>query len=129
MKTALSIVGVFMAIGLLVLLSVFVWTCNKATNLANNVVDNALTNYQEFQDIYNTCSKLNTDLSIIEETPADDAQFAQFSKAQRINAIKSNLNRWVEQYNANSKKWNQAMWKSKDLPYQLDVDQFSNYNK
>lgn len=126
MKVALAIFG---GIVLLTLLSIFVWTCNKATNVADNVVDNAMVNYQEFQDIYNTCSKLNTDLGNMSATADNDPMFAQFSKGQRMLAIKTNLNRWIEQYNSNSKKWNQAMWKSKALPYQLSVNDFSNYNK
>lgn len=126
MKQALLIIGSLIAI---MLASVFIWTCNKATNVADNVIDNAQVNYHEFQDIYNTCQKLNTDLGIMQATPDTDKQFDQFSKAQRINAIKSNLNRWVEQYNSNSKKWDVGMWKSHELPYQLDITQFSNYNK
>ena len=94
---------------------------------SESVVQTGIIRYEEFQEIYNTCQKLNTDLSIIQKTPDTDKQFEQFSKAQRINAIEQNLNRWVEDYNAKSKVWTHSMWKSKTLPYQLSVNDFSNY--
>jgi hypothetical protein len=90
-------------------------------------IDDATIVYEEYQEIYNTCQKLNTDLGIIQTTPDNDKQFDQFSKAQRLNAIKQNLNRWVEDYNAKSKMWGRSLWKSKQLPYQLSVNDFSNY--
>jgi Holliday junction resolvasome RuvABC endonuclease subunit len=92
-------------------------------------MEDAVVNYDEYQNIYATCNQLNTDLGIIQATPDDDKQFEQFSKAQRINSIKQNLNRWVEEYNAKSKHIEKKFWKSDALPYMLDVNQFSNYNK
>jgi hypothetical protein len=91
-------------------------------------MENAVISYDEYQDIYATCNKLNTDLGIIQSTPDNDKQFNQFSKSQRINSIKQNLNRWVEEYNAKSKHIDKKFWKSDALPYQLSVNQFSNYN-
>jgi hypothetical protein len=124
MKTTLIVILSLIALSVL---SFGIWTCNKATNAADYVVDNGFTNYEQFQDIYNTCSKLNTDLGNMQSLPENDKMFDQFSKAQRVNAIKTNLNRWVEDYNAKSKMWNKALWKSKQLPYQLSVNDFSNY--
>ena len=92
-------------------------------------MENAVISYDEYQDIYATCTKLNIDLGIYQTTPDTDPQFEQFSKAQRINTIKVNLNRWCEEYNAKSKHIDKKWWKSKDLPYTLSVEQFSNYNK
>lgn len=77
-------------IGVILVISAIVWFANRSTN----IVDNAFIHYEEFQEIYNTCQKLNTDLSIIQQTPETDKQFDQFSKSQRINSIKQNLNRW-----------------------------------
>ncbi len=96
-------------------------------NRADSTVDTAVIRYEEFQTLYNTCDKLNTDLKNMREMPDNDKSFEQFSKAQRINAIKTNLNRWVNDYNAKSKMWNHSMWKSKTLPCQLSVDDFSSY--
>jgi uncharacterized membrane protein YfbV (UPF0208 family) len=96
---------------------------------SERIVTTGIVRYEEFQEIYNTCQKLNTDLDIIQQTPESDKQFEQFSKAQRLNAIKQNLNRWVEDYNAKSKVWTRSMWKSNTLPYQLSVKDFPNYNK
>jgi hypothetical protein len=98
-------------------------------NRAEKTADTAIIRYEEFQDIYNTCNKINTDICNMRDMPDGDKSFEQFSKPQRINALKTSLNRWVEQYNANSKKWNYSLWKSKELPYQLDVNQFNCYNE
>lgn len=110
-------------IGVVLIVAGIIWLTSRSTQ----VIDNAIIHYEEFQEIYNTCQKLNTDLAIISATPETDKQFDQFSKTQRLNSIKQNLNRWVEDYNAKSKMWNRALWKSNSLPYQLDVNQFSNY--
>jgi hypothetical protein len=89
--------------------------------------DHIINNYEMFQDIYNTCVKLNTDLGNMSKVPDNDVMFQQFSKAQRMLAIRTNLNKWVEDYNAKSKMLNRKYWKSPSLPYQLSVLQFSNY--
>ena len=101
------------------------WFFNKA----DKTIDTAFIRYEEFQELYNTCSKLNTDLCNMRELPDNDKMFEQFSKAQRINTLKTQLNRWVEDYNAKSKMWNRSMWKSEKLPYQLDLNQFNCYTK
>lgn len=90
-------------------------------------MENAVISYDEYQDIYNTCKQLNADLGVIKDTPDTDAQFAQFSKSQRINAIKMNLNRWIGEYNAKSKHIDKKWWKSESLPYELSTNQYSNY--
>ena len=120
-------------LGLLILvsLSIVLFTCRSCsifTGHVYNSMENAVVNYDEYQNIYATCNQLNTDLGIMKSTPDNDKQFEQFSKAQRINAIKQNLNRWVEEYNAKSKHIEKKYWKSDALPYSLDVNQFSNYN-
>ena len=74
----------------------FIWTKTKeATH-----IEDAVQNYEQFQEIYNTCVKLNTDLCNYKDVPENDVMFEQFSKAQRILAIKTQLNSWVEDYNA-----------------------------
>lgn len=110
-------------IAILLVVSGIVWFLSKS----EKVVETGIIRYEEFQEIYNTCQKLNTDLSIIQATPEGDKQFEQFTKSQRLNSIKQNLNRWVEDYNAKSKVWTRSMWKSNSLPYQLSVNDFSNY--
>lgn len=120
MKNILVIIGI---IALLILL----WLFGKGCNNANKIVDDALINYEQFQDIYNTCSKINTDLCNMNALDESDKMFEQFSKNQRINTLKTQLNRWVEDYNAKSKMFNRGMWKSSALPYQLSVNQFNCY--
>lgn len=108
----------------LIILSATCYTCNK---MRENVTDGAFIEYENFQETYNTCMKLNTDLCNMKALPDTDKMFDQFSKAQRINTLRTQLNRWVEDYNGKSKMWNKALWKSSTLPYQLSVNQFSCY--
>jgi len=75
-------------------------SCTKATH-----VEDAVIIYEEYQEIYNTCMKINTDLCNMKNIPDTDPMFEQFSKNQRILALQTNLNRWVEEYNAKSKMW------------------------
>jgi len=84
--------------------------CNQAVTATH--IDDATQVYEEFQSIYNSCSKLNTDLGNMQAAPSDDPMFAQFSKTQRVLQIKTQLNRWVEEYNAKSKMWGRNLWKS-----------------
>lgn len=116
---------VYWVIGIVVVLSIIGFLWSKTKQAAH--VDDAVQTYEQFQEIYNTCEKLNTDLCNMQELPADDVMFQQFSKAQRINTLKTQLNRWVEDYNAKSKMWGRALWKSDKLPYQLSVNQFNCY--
>ena len=97
--------------------------CNRTVQ----TIDNGIIHYEEFQEIYNTCQKINVDLGNMKELSENDVMFQQFSKAQRINTLKTQLNRWVEEYNAKSKIWNRSLWKSNSLPFQITVYQFNNY--
>jgi len=127
-KTVLAVVG---AIVLLVVL----WVVGQALFVSTSLVekstdpDHIINNYEEFQSTYNSCVKLNGDLGTIRGMPPSDPMFAQFSKGAMIAQKKQLLNRWVEEYNAKSKMINRNLWKSSALPYQLSVDDFSNYNE
>jgi hypothetical protein len=116
-------------IGLVIVLSVGGWLIARPAKIAEKVIDDSLVNYEEFQEIYNTCQKINADLATIRAIPDDDKAFSAFSKQQQIAAKKQQMTRWVEEYNAKSKMWNRAMWKSNTLPYQLRAEDFSNYEK
>lgn len=110
-------------IAIAILLSVSTFVCQKTKEATH--IDDAVQNYEQFQEIYNTCVKLNTDLCNYKALPENDVMFEQFSKAQRILAIKTQLNRWVEDYNAKSKMWGRSLWKSNALPYQLSTTNFN----
>jgi hypothetical protein len=110
-------------IGVCIVISIIGFVMTRAIR----TTDKAFIRYEEYQEIYNTCVKLNTDLCRMKELPEEDKMFEQFSKAQRVIAIQTGLNRWIEEYNAKSKMWNRALWKSDALPYQLSVEQFSCY--
>lgn len=121
MKASLWIGGIIL-VGVIIL--------SIAVGLGNRVAgttDAMLIRYEEFQEIYNTCTKLNTDLCNMKEMPEDDRMFEQFSKPQRILTLKTQLNKWVEDYNAKSEMWNRALWKSDKLPYQLTTNEFNCY--
>jgi hypothetical protein len=128
MRTFGIVMAVIMGFIVLTVLGVGCHLFGIGMNHVYKSAEDAVINYDNFQDEWNTCQKLNTDLGIIQSTPDNDKQFAQFSKSQRENAIKQNLNRWVEDYNAKSKEIDKNLWKAKALPYQLSVTDFSNYN-
>jgi hypothetical protein len=107
-------------------LSIGGYLLNRASEAAH--VKDAVIVYEEYQEIYNTCSKLNTDLCNMKSLPENDVMFEQFSKVQRVNTIKTQLNKWVEDYNAKSKMWGRSLWKSSSLPYELNVNDFNCYN-
>lgn len=90
--------------------------------------DHIISNYEEFQNMYNTCQKLDADLKTIRATPDSDPMFAQFSKGAMIAAKRQQMTRWVNEYNAKSKMINRQYWKSPSLPYQLNEEDFPNYN-
>lgn len=114
---------IYWFIGLILAISIGAFIVHKAREATH--IDTAVINYEEYQSIYNTCNKINTDLCNMNDIPEDDPMFDQFSKSQRILALKTQLNRWVEEYNAKSKMWGRALWKSKELPHQLSNEQFS----
>jgi len=89
--------------------------------------DAIITNYEQFQELYNTCQKLDADLNTICLTPDGDAMFAQFSKGAMIAAKRQQMTRWVQEYNAKSKMVTRNYWKSGSLPYQLSEENFPHY--
>ena len=115
--------AVIWLVALVAVVSVVAWFATRTVQVA----DNAVIRYEEFQEIYNTCQQLNTDLGTLRAIDEHDPMFSQFSKAAVIAAKKQKLARWVEDYNAKSKMWNRALWKSSALPYQLGVEDFANY--
>lgn len=103
-------------------------TCNNAQNqVQDHVVNNSFNSYEEFQEIYNTCQQLNDNLCAIKDVSDTDAMFKDFSKSSQQTALRFKLNRWIQDYNAKSKMWNRSLWKSKELPYQLNTGQFTCY--
>ena len=118
-KTFIAVILAFFFVSMLTLPLI----CSKSVEATH--VQDSVQNYEQFQELYNTCKKLNKDLCNMKSLPEDDKMFEQFSKAQRVLAIETNLNRWVEEYNAKSNMWGRNLWKSDSLPKQLDVNQFT----
>ena len=118
--------GLLIIIGLAV--SGFVMkSCSIAENHIENSMENAVISYDEYQNIYGACQQINSDLKVLKDTPDNDPQFEQFSKAQRINTMKQNLNRWITEYNAKSKHIDKKWWKADNLPQTLSTSLFENY--
>lgn len=111
--------------GFLFIISGVIWFFTRSAQVA----ENAFVNYEQFQEIYNTCAKINTDIGVIRAVDEDDKMFEAFSKQAMIANKKQQLTRWVEEYNAKSKMWNRALWKSNSLPYQLTTNEFSNWSE
>lgn len=103
-------------------------TCNYFSRKVENTTNAAIVKYEEFQLIYNTCEKLNSDLCNMKSLNEKDVMFEQFSKQQRINTLKGQLDRWINEYNAKSNLITHSLWKSNNLPYQLQSTQYKCYN-
>lgn len=114
---------IYWVIGLSIVMSIGGFIVHKMREATR--IDTAVQNYEEFQEIYNTCTKINTDLCNMKNVPETDPMFEQFSKAQRILTLRTNLNKWIEEYNAKSKMWGRSLWKSNSLPYQLSNQEFN----
>jgi hypothetical protein len=114
---------VYWFIGVSLVLSIGGFVIHKMREATR--IDTAVQNYEEFQEIYNTCTKLNTDICNMKDVPETDPMFSQFSKAQRILTLRTSLNKWIEEYNAKSKMWGRSLWKSNSLPYQLSNQEFN----
>jgi len=114
---------IYWVIGLSIVLSVGGFIVHKMREATK--IDTAVQNYEEYQEIYNTCVKINMDICNMKDVPETDPMFSQFSKAQRILTLRTNLNKWIEEYNAKSKMWGRSLWKSSSLPYQLSNQEFN----
>ena len=114
---------IYWVIGLSIVLSIGGFIVHKMREATR--IDTAVQNYEEFQEIYNTCTKLNTDVCNMKDVPETDPMFSQFSKAQRVLTLRTSLNKWIEEYNAKSKMWGRSLWKSNSLPYQLSNQEFN----
>lgn len=100
-----------------------VFLCNRSVQ----VVDTGIVRYQEFQEMYNTCQSISTQICQIKAVDERDKMFDQFSKSQRVTGLQAQLTRWVNEYNAKSKLINFNVWKSNTLPYELSVNNFNCY--
>lgn len=89
--------------------------------------EDAVVNYEAYQEIYNAAKQINTNLCNMRVADAKDPMFAQFSKQQRILAEQANLNRQIADYNGKSRMLNRNIWKSSELPYQLSTNDFNCY--
>lgn len=115
------------AILLGILLFVGLWIFGHGMQHADKIANEAIINYEEFQEIYNTCQKIDHDMAAIKAVDEKDKMFDMTSKAAMLTAKRQQMNRWVEEYNAKSKMWNRSLWKSSKLPYQLSTNDFPNY--
>ena len=102
-------------------ISTITWVATRSVQ----VVDTGLIRYQEFQEIYNTTKQINDNICNLIVLKDDDKMFKDFSKSQQVLALKSNMNRWIAEYNAKSSLINFSVWKSDTLPQVLNVNQFS----
>jgi hypothetical protein len=127
MKTSRIVVIVILCIIAVSILGFFGKTCSIAQKHVYKSMEDAVISYDEYQNIYNTCKQIDLDISVVAAMPDNDASFAQFSKAQRLAALKQNMNRWVTEYNAKSAHIDKGIWKSPSLPHTLTVESFPNY--
>jgi hypothetical protein len=103
------------------IISVGTWFFSRSVQ----VVDTGFVRYQEFQEIWNTTTKINNDLCNLQKVDEKDKMFHDFSKAQLVLAQQNNLNRWIAEYNAKSSLINFSVWKSNTLPHTINQSQFN----
>lgn len=119
----------FQVIGIMVIvLLVFAisWVFSKGCGVADKVTDpeHIISSYEEYENIYNTCKQICTNIQTIQNSKEDNV--GGFSKEQRIVALQNQLSRWVNEYNSKSKQITRNMWKSSNLPYQLNYETICN---
>ena len=128
MKTFGIIVLCIVGIGLLALLN---FTCNIISIGAKHVtnsVENAVIDYNQYQDIYNAAHQVDDNIGIINGTNADDEMFKNgFNKSAQLFGLESKMNKLVNDYNALSAHIDAKWWKSTTLPIKLSNSDFPNY--
>ena len=112
---------------LIIIVIVVMWLIGKGCQQADKQIDNAIMNYEQFQEIYNSCENINTQICQIKDISEIDKMFEQITKNQRLTSLRHRLSSLCEDYNAKSKMFNREIWKSPKLPYQLNVNQFNCY--
>jgi len=124
------IIMIIMAILILpITCAVHYMACNVATaptRVINKVVtaDNILHNYEWFYDVLH---KVKARQGQIKQHKGFLKSEADSKEKRRLRielaAMQQSCRDLVEQYNANSKKLNRRLFKAKDLPYQIDINQ------
>ena len=115
--------AVWWVIGVVAIVAIGGWFLTRSSE----TMDNAIINYEEFHVLYTTCDQINEKLMNLRAIPDDDKAFEQFSKAQQVTALKASMTKVVNDYNAKSKMWNRSLWKSGNLPYQLNANDYRGY--
>jgi hypothetical protein len=99
--------------------------CLFIVGKVSTTINTGLIRYQEFQEIYNTTVQINQNLCNLSVIKDNDKMFKDFSKSQQVLALKSNMNRWIGEYNAKSTLINFNVWKSDTLPYSLTTNLYN----
>lgn len=107
---------------IIVLLFITVRACSVTSKIADP--DNIITSYEEFESMYSTCNQVCDNIKMLKSADSKDME-SGFSKSERILALQNKLNRWIREYNAKSRHISKSLWKSKNLPHQLSIDDFN----
>lgn len=81
--------SIFLFTLFLMVVSGVLWFFTRSTR----IIEDAFIKYEDFQEIYNTCFKINYDLDTIKSFPENDKMFSQFSKSAMIAAKKQQMTR------------------------------------
>lgn len=84
--------------------------------------DHIIQSYEEFETMYNTCFQICDNMTALKDAPDEGG----FSSAQRISSQRLKLNEVIREYNAKSKQMTRNLWKSSELPYQLNYKTICN---
>ena len=96
--------------------TIAVWGNDIAQEYRTQDVDNRLYNYQWFYDQYNACVATANNVKILDGEERKGTLMV--------------LNNMISEYNSkSSQSINAALWKAKDLPYQLSLSDFGLSNR
>ena len=111
-------VGSLLFVYLIVSFVFHVWPFSVAAGLAKSVVNerSIITNYEWYYDQYNAIKAQKANVQIIKTMPVTEKQQTEIAGTMMV------LNSMIAEYNSRSKQITRNLWKAKDIPYQINLE-------
>ncbi|MBN2860592.1 MAG: hypothetical protein JXK93_10060, partial [Sphaerochaetaceae bacterium] len=86
--------------------------------------DNIIQSYEYFYDSYHSILAMQENVNVMKEylVSSDATEPLKSQRSIELSGLMMNLNRCIEEYNAESRKINHNMWKADDLPYRISLE-------
>lgn len=102
------------------------WPFSSAAGVVKKATspDNIIQSYEYFYDTYHSLQAMQDNVDLLKGYLTDPSATEPL-KTQRsieLSGLMMNLNRYIEEYNAESRKINHSIWKASDLPYQITLE-------